>query len=306
MRHWKDKVMKIKVGTRGSRLALTQTNHVIDMLKTAHPELEAEVVIIKTKGDKILNMPLDKIGDKGLFVKEIETAMIEKKIDMAVHSMKDMPTDQPKGLVIVNPPAREDARDALILKEGLNSLEDIPQGGRIGTGAIRRISQILKHRPDLKFEPIRGNVETRMKKIETEGLDGVVLAAAGLKRLDLEHRITNMLELDVVLPSPAQGILAIECRENDEKMLGLLKSIQDEEATIQARAERTFLEAVNGGCHIPVGAYCHVDGDNVKLQALLGKNDGSDLNKVQWTGNIADVEKGARELAEKLKEAVHG
>ena len=298
--------MKIKVGTRGSRLALTQTNHVINMLKDAHPGLEAEVIIIKTKGDKILNMPLDKIGDKGLFVKEIETAMLEGKIDMAVHSMKDMPTDQPEGLVIVEPPAREDARDALILREGLSSLDDIPQGGRIGTGAIRRISQILKHRPDLKFEPIRGNVETRMNKIETEGLDGVVLAAAGLKRLDLEHRITKMLDLETVLPSPAQGILAIECRENDEKMLSLLEAIKNEEASIQAKAERTFLEAVNGGCHIPVGAFCHVRGEEAELQAMLGKNDGSFLHHVKWTGSVSQVETGARELAEKLKEAVHG
>lgn len=298
--------MKIKVGTRGSRLALTQTNHVIDMLKKAHPGLEAETVIIKTKGDKILNMPLDKIGDKGLFVKEIETALLSGDIDMAVHSMKDMPTEQPEGLTIVAPPAREDARDALILREGLNSLDDIPEGGRIGTGAIRRISQILKHRPDLKFEPIRGNVETRMNKIETEGLDGVVLAAAGLKRLDLEHRITQMLDLDTVLPSPAQGILAIECRENDGTMLELLKAIQNDEAHIQARGERTFLEAVNGGCHIPVGAYCHIDGDNIKLDAMLGNSDGSVLHSVVWSGPVSEVEAGARELAEKLKEAVHG
>lgn len=287
-------------------MALTQTNHVIDMLKKAHPGLEAETVIIKTKGDKILNMPLDKIGDKGLFVKEIETAMLNGEIDMAVHSMKDMPTDQPEGLAIVAPPAREDARDALILREGLKTLEDIPHGGRIGTGAIRRISQVLKHRPDLKFEPIRGNVETRMKKIETEGLDGVILAAAGLKRLDLEHRITQMLDLNLVLPSPAQGILAIECRENDEKMLSLLKAIQDEAADIQARAERTFLEAVNGGCHIPVGAYCNIEGDSVTLDAMLGNSDGSILHSVVWNGSVNEVEEGARELAEKLKEAVHG
>lgn len=298
--------MKIKVGTRGSRLALTQTNHVIDMLKKAHPELEAETVIIKTKGDKILNMPLDKIGDKGLFVKEIETAMLSGEIDMAVHSMKDMPTEQPDGLVIVHPPAREDARDALILRDGLNSLDDIPQGGRIGTGAIRRISQILKHRPDLKFEPIRGNVETRMSKIETEGLDGVVLAAAGLKRLDLEHRITQMLDLDTVLPSPAQGILAIECRENDERMLNILKAIEDDQASIQAKGERVFLEAVNGGCHIPVGAYCHIEGNSVTLDAMLGNSDGSVLHSQSWTGPVSEVEQGARSVAAKLKEAVHG
>jgi len=298
--------MKIKVGTRGSRLALTQTNHVIDMLKNANPGLEVETLIIKTKGDKILNMPLDKIGDKGLFVKEIETALINGDIDMAVHSMKDMPTDQPEGLCLVDPPAREDARDALILREGLNTLDDIPQGGRIGTGAIRRISQILKKRPDLKFEPVRGNIETRMNKIVTENLDGVILAAAGLKRLDLEHRISEMLEMDVVLPSPAQGILAIECRKDDKNMLNLLKAIQNEEASIQAKGERVFLEAVNGGCHIPVGAFCHVDGEKVKLETMLGKNDGSELHYEVWSGPISDIENGAREMAEKLKEAVHG
>ncbi len=298
--------MKIKVGTRGSRLALTQTNHVIEMLKRANPGLETETIIIKTKGDKILNLPLDKIGDKGLFVKEIETALLNGDIDMAVHSMKDMPTDQPEGLCLVEPPAREDARDALILREGLTSLDDIPQGGIIGTGAIRRISQILKIRPDLRFEPVRGNIETRMNKIVTENLDGVILAAAGLKRLDLEHRIGQMLDLDTMLPSPAQGILAIECREKDEKMFGLLKAIQNDEASIQAKGERIFLEAVNGGCHIPVGAYCKLEGDNVVMDTMLGNSDGSVLHYEQWSGKVDDIEKGAREMAEKLKEAVHG
>jgi len=298
--------MKIKVGTRGSRLALTQTNHVISMIKEAHPGLEVDVTIIKTKGDKILDMPLDKIGDKGLFVKEIETALINGDIDMAVHSMKDMPTDQPDGLCIVAPPAREDARDALILREGLSSLDDIPYGGTIGTGAIRRYSQILKKRPDLKFEPIRGNVETRMNKIVSENLDGCILAAAGLKRLDLEHRISQYLEFDVMLPSPAQGILAIECRENDESMLRILKTIQNEEASIQARGERVFLEAVNGGCHISLGAYCHVDGDKARLETMLGNSDGTELNYAEWSGSVDQVEDGAREMAEKLKVAVHG
>ncbi len=298
--------MKIKVGTRGSKLALTQTNHVIDMLKAAHAGLEAEVVIIKTKGDKILDKPLDQIGDKGLFVKEIEVALLEGDIDMAVHSMKDMPTEQPEGLLIVAPPKREDARDALVLKEGVKGLEQVAEGGSIGTGAIRRISQILKHRPDLKFEPIRGNVETRMKKIETENLEGVVLAAAGLKRLGLGERITEVLELDVVLPSPAQGILAIECREDDEKMRGLLRAIADKEAGIQAGAERTFLEAVDGGCHIPVGAYCHVMGDTVKFDTMLGVPDGSKLFYDSWEGPVEGVVEAAEKMAAKLKEAVHG
>lgn len=298
--------MKIKVGTRGSKLALTQTNHVIDMLKAAHPKLDADVVIIKTKGDKILDKPLDQIGDKGLFVKEIEVALLDGRIDMAVHSMKDMPTDQPDGLVIVAPPKREDPRDALVLKPGLKGLDEIQNTGRIGTGAIRRISQILKHRPDLKFEPIRGNVETRMKKIETENLDGVVLAAAGLKRLGLGDRITQVLDYDVVLPSPAQGILAIECRENDANMLALLKTIADEEAGIQADAERTFLEAVDGGCHIPVGAYCHVRENDVKLDTMLGKPDGSKLYYQSWEGPREQVVQAAKEMAIRLKEAVHG
>lgn len=298
--------IKIRVGTRGSRLALTQTNHVIEMLKAAEPGLEVETVIIKTKGDKILDMPLDKIGDKGLFVKEIEHALLRGEIDMAVHSMKDMPTDQPEGLMIVAPPAREDARDALVLREGLGGLDDIPQGGRIGTGAIRRISQILKKRPDLRFESIRGNVETRMGKIESEGLDGVVLAAAGLKRLGLEHRITEVLDYDVVLPSPAQGILAIECREDDEQTRTLLEAISDSTAALQATAERTFLQAVDGGCHIPVGAYCHIDGEKVTLDTMLGKGDGSLLKRASWTGPASMAKEGAEEMAKKLKEEVHG
>ena len=209
--------MKLVVGTRGSNLALVQTNWVVDQLKKENPGVEFEIKIIKTKGDLIKDLPLDKIGDKGLFVKEIEKSLLDGEIDMAVHSMKDMPSYLPEGLKFAHSPKREDPRDALIFKEGYKSLDDLPQGARIGTGSKRRKYQLLKHRPDLEIVPIRGNIETRIKKIETEKLDGVVLAASGLRRAGLDDKIDYYIPTDIMLPAPAQGILALEIREDDKE-----------------------------------------------------------------------------------------
>ncbi len=296
--------MKITVGTRGSNLAVTQTNWVIDQLKAAHPELEVDVTIIKTKGDKILDKPLNQIGDKGLFVKEIEQALLDGSIDLAVHSMKDMPSDQPDGLILVAPPQRADHRDALVLREGLSSLEDIPQGGKLGTGSIRRIAQIQAIRPDITCVSVRGNVETRMKKIETENLDGVVLAAAGLKRLGLENRISAYLSNEQMLAAPAQGILAVEVRETDDQVKALMEAIVHGETALATRAERAYLNHADGSCHMPIGAVLEEDGDQIVLKGLLGTEDGRHLVRDQIRGDRNQAEAMGVSLAKRLQKAL--
>ena len=289
--------MKIIVGTRGSKLAVTQTNWVIDKLKEKNPSVEFEVKIIKTKGDIIQNVSLDKIGDKGLFVKEIEQQLIDGEIDMAVHSMKDMPSSLPHGLKFAGIPKREDPRDVLILKEGYSSIEDLPQGATIGTGSKRRKHQLLKHRPDLNIVPIRGNVDTRIRKITDENLDGVVLAASGILRVGLEEKISCYLPTDVVVPAPAQGALAIEIREDNYQVEVVINSLRDELTELQVSAERGFLDGVNGSCHIPMGAYCEVNEDSIKLTGLFGDEEGKKLIIKSIEGDKNSPRELGKELA---------
>ena len=292
--------MKLVVGTRGSNLALVQTNWVVDQLKKENPGVEFEVKIIKTKGDLIKDLPLDKIGDKGLFVKEIEKSLLDGEIDMAVHSMKDMPSYLPEGLKFAHSPKREDPRDALIFKEGYKSLDDLPQGARIGTGSKRRKYQLLKHRPDLEIVPIRGNIETRIKKIETEKLDGVVLAASGLRRAGLDDKIDYYIPTDIMLPAPAQGILALEIREDDKETEKIIDSIKDDITKIQIDAERGFLIGVNGSCHIPMGAYCEIEGEKITLTGLYGDGEGKKIVVQSQVGTLADAPKIRYELAKSV------
>ena len=292
--------MKLVVGTRGSNLALVQTNWVVDQLKKENPGVEFEVKIIKTKGDLIKDLPLDKIGDKGLFVKEIEKSLLDGEIDMAVHSMKDMPSYLPEGLKFAHSPKREDPRDALIFKEGYKSLDDLPQGARIGTGSKRRKYQLLKHRPDLEIVPIRGNIETRIKKIETEKLDGVVLAASGLRRAGLDDKIDYYIPTDIMLPAPAQGILALEIREDDKETEKIIDSIKDDITKIQIDAERGFLIGVNGSCHIPMGSYCEIEGEKITLTGLYGDGEGKKIVVQSQVGTLADAPKIGYELAKSV------
>ena len=292
--------MKLVVGTRGSNLALVQTNWVVDQLKKENPGVEFEVKIIKSKGDLIKDLPLDKIGDKGLFVKEIEKSLLDGEIDMAVHSMKDMPSYLPEGLKFAHSPKREDPRDALIFKEGYKSLDDLPQGARIGTGSKRRKYQLLKHRPDLEIVPIRGNIETRIKKIETEKLDGVVLAASGLRRAGLDDKIDYYIPTDIMLPAPAQGILALEIREDDKETEKIIDSIKDDITKIQIDAERGFLIGVNGSCHIPMGAYCEIEGEKITLTGLYGDGEGKKIVVQSQVGTLADAPKIGYELAKSV------
>ncbi|MGL5312754.1 MAG: hydroxymethylbilane synthase [Peptostreptococcaceae bacterium] len=289
--------MKIVVGTRGSKLALTQTNWVIEQLNKNYPNIEFEVKIIKTKGDLIQNVSLDKIGDKGLFVKEIEQQLLDSEIDMAVHSMKDMPSSLPEGLKFAGIPKRENPRDVLVLKEGYTSLEDLPQGATVGTGSKRRKYQLLKHRPDLNIVPIRGNIDTRIRKIQDENLDAVVLAASGLLRAGFEEKIGYYLPEDIMIPAPAQGALAIEIRTNNTEIEEVINSLSHEETEIQVLAERGFLDGINGSCHIPIGAYCTVDGEKISLVGLYGNEEGTKLITKTIEGKASEAREVGLELA---------
>lgn len=296
----------IKVGTRQSALALTQTGQVIHELERLCEEYNLpftfETHKIVTKGDRILDVTLSKVGGKGLFVKEIEQALLDQTIDMAVHSMKDMPWELPEGLIIGAIPKRVDSRDVLIMKCG-TSLDDLPPGAKVGTSSLRRASQLQALRKDLVIEPVRGNIDTRIKKLETEGFDAVVLAAAGLHRMNWEDRITCYLPKEVCIPAVGQGALAIECRGEDQELLALLTKYHHEETALHVRAERAFLGKLNGGCQIPIGAYAERDEESgvLKLTGLVGAPEGDPILIAAMNGE--DPEQLGNAVADKLLEA---
>ncbi|AUO07572.1 porphobilinogen deaminase [Paenibacillus jamilae] len=278
----------IVVGSRQSALALTQTGHVIEDLNALCAEhgLDLQFVIKKilTKGDRILDVTLSKVGGKGLFVKEIEQAMLAGEIDMAVHSMKDMPSDLPEGLVNGAVPRREDPRDCLITL-GAKRLEDLPPGAKVGTSSLRRASQIKSMRPDLQLEPVRGNIDSRLKKLETEGFDAIILAAAGLHRMGWKDRITSYIPEEACLPAVGQGALGIECRASDEELLALLRLYNHQDTSATVEAERTFLGVLNGGCQVPIGAHAVWAGQEISLTGMVGSPDGEVILKETLQGN---------------------
>lgn len=300
---------KIVVGSRRSKLALTQTNWFINELKNAGVPFEFEVKEIVTKGDRILDVQLSKVGGKGLFVKEIEQALYDKEIDFAVHSMKDMPAILPDGLVIGCIPSREDARDAFVSK-GHVKFADLPKGAVVGTSSLRRSAQLLQARPDLEIKWIRGNVETRLSKLKTGEFDAIILATAGLKRLGYDVA-TEYLDVDICLPAVAQGFLGIECRADDEELLNELAKVTDPIAWNEAHAERAFLAAMDGGCQVPIAGYATTNGDEVTLTGLVAAPDASVFYKETVTGTnpkqvgqeVANMltEQGAYELIQKVK-----
>lgn len=302
----KEKMMKIRVGTRGSKLALTQTRWVIDQLSAIFPEIEFELQIIVTKGDRIQNVSIEKIGDKGAFVKEIEEALLLGRIDMAVHSMKDMPGEVTKGLMFAPSPLREAANDVVLTPHSVISILDLPKNSVIATGSKRRSYQLREIRSDIKTVDIRGNVETRIKKM-LNGLDGLVLAQAGLNRLKLtesdEYRCIP-LPVSSMVPAPAQGILGIQIREDDKELLRILEKIKDEITNIQLLSERSFLKGVDGGCSIPVGAYAQVEGEKLTLHGLFGTEDGKVLIRDSIVGSCENAEELGFQLAEKIKKEV--
>lgn len=267
--------MKYMIASRGSKLALTQTEYVRDRLAAAYPQHEFQIQVVKTKGDLVLDKPLHEIGDKGVFVKEIEEKIRNREAAIGVHSMKDMPSVPADGLMFAKAWKREDPRDVLILREK-KSLEELPQGAVIGTGSRRRELQLKRLRPDLHIIGIRGNVDTRLRKMEEQQLDGIVLAAAGLKRMGLQEKITQYLSIDQVIPAPAQGILALEIRADDHELLEMINALSDEDTVQAVAAERGFLELIGGDCHIPVGAVFtkHADG-SCRLDAMYGNESGS-------------------------------
>lgn len=277
--------MNYKIGTRGSKLALVQANMVCERLRKAYPEDSFEICVIRTKGDLIKDIPLGQIGDKGLFVTEIEQQLQTGEIQIGVHSMKDMPEEPAKGLIFAKAWEREDARDALILREA-KSLKELPKGAVIGTGSKRRAFQLLAIRNDLHLIDIRGNVDTRLRKMQEQKLDGLVLAAAGLKRLGMENVITQFLEADEMIPAPAQGILAIELRADNESLLSMINALSDDKTDEIAVAERGFLKAIGGNCHLPVGAYCkRTKEGRLRLRAMFGNEDGSKMAYADVTGD---------------------
>ncbi len=279
--------MKLRLGTRGSVLARTQSGHVASALCAAHPGLEIETVVIRTKGDEITDRPLADIGGKGLFVKEIEVALLEDRIDFAVHSMKDVPAEIPDGLVLAATPVREDPRDALI-SAGTRPFAALPSGARIGTSSVRRVCQMRAHRPDLGFEPLRGNVDTRLRKLREGQVDAIVLAAAGLRRLGQADVVTELLSPDLCLPAIGQGILAIETRRDDAKTRAQVGALHDALASRAAAAERAFLARLGGDCKTPLAAHATETDGAVNVRGLVASLEGTAVLSDELRGPASD------------------
>ena len=289
----------VTIGTRGSQLALWQANWVKNAISRSHPGLVVELAIIKTKGDKILDVPLAKVGGKGLFVKEIEEAMLDGRIDLAVHSMKDMPAEIPSGLCIGAIPQREEPRDVLVSRQDL-PLDKLKQGARIGTSSLRRAAQLLHLRPDLTIVPLRGNLDTRLKKLEIESLDAIVLAAAGIRRLGLAEKITQVLDEAVMLPAVGQGALCIETRQQDSRIAKIVGVLDDPDTRQVVLGERAFLNRLEGGCQVPIAGHGCIDSRGYTLTGLVCDVDGSHQIKRTHTGPPAHSEQIGLELAEAL------
>ena len=289
---------QLRIGTRASQLALWQANWVKSELEKRYPGMAVGLVKIKTTGDKILDVPLAQVGGKGLFVKEIEEAMLRGEIDIAVHSMKDVPTEFPEGLGLVCITEREDPRDAVISR-GV-AFADLPPGAKIGTSALRRQAQLLKVRPDLKMIVIRGNVETRIRKLTDENLDAVILAAAGLKRLGFTDAVTEYLPVELSLPAIGQGALGLECRLDDAAVRETIDFFNHPDTAHAVRAERALLWRCEGGCQVPIAAHGQVSGDTLTLTGFIASVDGTRSVKESITGPVTDCEKLGITLAEKL------
>ena len=292
---------QLRIGTRASQLALWQANWVRAELEKRYPGMVVTLVKIKTLGDKILDVPLAQVGGKGLFVKEIEEAMLRGEIDIAVHSMKDVPTEFPEGLGLYCITEREDPRDAVVSR-GVK-FADLPQGARIGTSALRRQAQLLKLRPDMEMVVIRGNVETRMNKLETEKLDAVILAAAGLKRLGFTDRVTEYLSTDLSIPAIGQGALGIECCLDNEAVKEAIAFFNHPDTAHAVRAERALLWRCEGGCQVPIAAYGKVTGNRLTLTGFVASVDGSRAVKESISGPAEEGEKLGIALAERLLKA---
>jgi hydroxymethylbilane synthase len=292
----------IRIATRGSALALWQANWVRDRLMADDPHLTVELLVLKTRGDKILDRALSEVGGKGLFVKEIEEALLDGRAEVAVHSMKDLPAEIPVGLVLGAVPEREDARDALVVAPKLMARDvmSLPDGARVGTSSLRRVCQLKARRPDLDIVPLRGNVDTRVRKVDAGELDAIVLACAGLKRLGHGARITAPLSTGESLPAIGQGALAIECRIDDPETLARLGRFDDRTTAHAVTAERAFLRRLQGDCKTPLAAHATIDGARLTIEGLVGAPDGSKLLRHSLEGTTEDAGAVGHALAEEL------
>jgi len=301
----KEATMVLKIGTRGSKLALAQSQWVKGKIETRYPNIQIELVRIKTTGDKILDSPLSKIGGKGLFVKEIEEALSEKRVDVAVHSMKDVPAELPEALTLSTFPEREDPRDALISIAD-QTLDQLPQGSKVGTSSLRRAAQLLHLRQDLNLVPLRGNVDTRLRKLESGDLHAIILATAGLRRLGLANRITEIISSEQILPAIGQGALGLEVRRNDEQTINLLDFLSHDPTEVIVRAERAFLKELQGGCQVPIAGFGRLNGETVHLTGMVAELDGSKVIRDKITGKKDQVEEIGVALARRLLDAGAG
>ena len=290
---------QIIIGTRGSKLALWQADYVEQRLREEYPGLQVTQKRISTKGDRILDVPLAKIGGKGLFTKELEEEMLSGGIDLAVHSLKDMPAKVPDGLVIAAVTKRLDPGDALVSNR-FSSFEELPKGARVGTSSLRRRAQLLCARPDLEMLDLRGNVNTRLRKLDEGEYDAIVLAVAGLKRLGFADRIRQVLPREMVLPAVGQGALAIETRADDKETRDMLAFLRDDDTICCTEAERSFLARVEGGCQVPVGVYATAEGDGLNVEAVIASLDGQRFYRGDVNGTRKDAAKLGENLAEKL------
>ncbi len=320
-------MMKLRVATRGSALALWQTHWVIDRLRELHgPDLEVQVLTFRTRGDQIQDVPIAQIGGKGIFVKEIEQALLAGEADFGVHSLKDMPAEQPLGLALVAIPVREDPRDALVLRHSVeqaatpselqgalesnpkskiqnlksHSLSALPPGAAVGTTSQRRGALLLHARPDLRIQLLRGNLDTRLRKLDAGEHDAIVLAAAGLRRLGFSDRISHLLPVDQFVPCAGQGALAIEARADDERIRSLFAPLNHSPSAARVTAERTVLRRMQGNCHTPLGAHAELEGRDLRLYGMLASPDGADMVRVATHAPAADPEAAGRRLADLL------
>jgi hydroxymethylbilane synthase len=297
---------RLVIGSRGSKLALWQAEWVKARLEALHPRAQVSVEIIKTSGDVLKNAPLAVIGGKGVFTKELEDALVAGRIDLAVHSLKDLPTTLPDGLSIPAITEREDARDALVLRDDLAterpSVKNLPAGCVVGTSSPRRLSQLKHLRPDLSIKELRGNVDTRLRKLDAGDYDAVILASAGLRRLGLAHRIGASLEIEEMLPAVGQGALAVETRSDDEETSGLLAPLDDPKTRAACTAERALLRALGGGCQLPIAAHAVVSEERLRLDGLVAEVSGETIIRDSLEGAAEDAERLGGALALRLRE----
>lgn len=293
--------MKIKIGTRGSKLALAQTDAVVQSLKKAAPQINAEICVIKTSGDIMQDVSLLQIGGQGVFVKEIEEALLAGIIDLAVHSMKDVPGEIPEGLIFAAILPREDVRDILVSR-GRIKFEFMPKGAKIGTGSLRRGAQIKAILPDVEIVALRGNIDTRLKKIETENLTGVILAAAGMKRLGYTQKITQFLPVELMLPAVGQGALGLQIRKTDSDLARILAALNHAPTATELAAERSYLRALGGGCRLPIAAYAFMEGQRLALEGLVAAPNGTSVIRDKVWGAPDEADDLGQKLAEMIME----